>query len=464
MCTFDAGVVNLALPVMRDQLHLTVSQIKWVAICYTATAALTLPLAAWLGRRFGIRRMFLAGIILFSMASGSCGMASNLPSLLALRITAAFGGSLILSLNKVIVLRAFPRSMHGRALGVAGTTFALGILAGLGAGGVLIHLWSWRSIFLISFPIGLTALPWNYIMTRRSGMKHDPTPGLTFDCQGMLWMAAGFGSVVWMVNHWLSHSRDSIVFSLAMTLAAIVLATLWLRHEFCHEETFLHLRLLRIKPIGYNFTNGFSIRILMGITNFIIPFYLQNVLMLTPAKAGLILASGAISMGIIGPFAGGMSDRKGMQKTIALGLTLMTLGLIGYSFLPSTVDPQRHLVYILAIIGTQAMIGCGSTFFSAANTNSCLHSVKHDLQASIAGLLSVNLMAGSALGSTLGGEFFNLMGGIEHVKTAAGASKLVFPPHAFAGLFGCCTIWMLLLTLYAWKRPEDIPALEGERS
>jgi MFS family permease len=463
MCTFDAGVVNLALPVMRTALGLTVSQIKWVAICYTATAALALPLAAWLGRRFGIRRMFLTGIVLFSLASGSCGLARNLPSLLALRITAALGGSLILSLNKVIVLRAFPRSMHGRALGVAGTTFALGILAGLGAGGILIHLWSWRSIFLISFPIGLLALPWNYSMTRRSGMKHDPTPGLTFDWQGMLWMAAGFGSVVWMVNHWLSHSRGPILFSLTMTLAGVALTALWLRHEFTREETFLHLHLLRIRPIGYNFTNGFSIRILMGITNFIIPFYLQNVLLLTPAKAGLILASGAVSMGIIGPFAGGMSDRKGMQKTIALGLTLMTLGLTGYSFLPSTVDSQRHWIYILAIIGTQAMIGCGSTFFSAANTNSCLHSVKHDLQASIAGLLSVNLMAGSALGSTLGGEFFNLIGGIEHAKTASGAAMLIFPAHAFAWLFGCCTIWMLLLTLYAWKRPEDMaPLKEGE--
>jgi MFS family permease len=196
----------------------------------------------------------------------------------------------------------------------------------------------------------------------------------------------------------------------------------------------------------------------MGITNFIIPFYLQNVLMLTPAKSGIILASGAISMGIIGPFAGGMSDRKGMQKTITLGLFLMTLGLIGYGTLPSTVSQQKHLTYIITIIATQAMIGCGSTFFSAANTNSCLHSVKRNFQTSITGLLSVNLMAGSALGSTLGGEFFSLIGGVKHSKDSA---AMVFPPHAFAYLFGFCTIWMVVLAIYGLKRPETIEIIKN---
>ncbi|MBU1139813.1 MAG: MFS transporter, partial [Proteobacteria bacterium] len=112
----------------------------------------------------------------------------------------------------------------------------------------------------------------------------------------------------------------------------------------------------------------------MGITNFIIPFYLQSVLLLTPAKAGLVLASGAISMGIIGPFAGAMSDRRGMQKTITLGLALMTLGIIGYIALPTTIEnPATRTLFIIEIIALQALIGCGSTFFSAANTNSSRH-------------------------------------------------------------------------------------------
>ena len=469
MCTFDSGVVNLALPVIRKQLHLTLAEVKWVAICYTATAALTLPVSAWLGRRFGIRRMFLFGVALFTLASRSCGLSWNLPSLIALRIAAAMGASLILSLNKVIVLRVFPRSMHGRALGVAGTTFALGILSGLGAGGILIHLWSWRSIFLISFPIGLIALPWNFIMTKRSGIQRDANFALAFDWQGMLWMAGGFGALVWMVNHWLSKSNNSLLLSLSTTLIGMIMIVGWLRHEFCREESFLHLQLLRNKPLGYNFMNGFSVRVLMGITNFIIPFYLQTVLMLTPAKAGLVLASGAISMGIIGPFAGAMSDRCGMQKTIALGLALMTLGIAGFIILPSSIEnPAIYPRYIIGIIVLQILIGCGSTFFSAANTNSSLHSIPRNHQASIAGLLSVNLMAGSAIGTTLAGEFFNLIGGVKHIKdVAAQSTSLIFPPHAFSWLFGTCTVWLTLLTLYAIIRCETtvpITKLSGELS
>ena len=466
MCTFDSGVVSLALPVIRKQLHLTLGQVKWVAICYTAAAALTLPVSAWLGRRFGMRRMFLTGIVIFTLASGSCGIAWNLPTLIAMRIITAMGASLILSLNNVIVLRVFPRAMHGRALGIAGTTFALGILSGLGAGGFLIHLWSWRAIFLISFPVGLIALSWNFIMTKRSGMKREANTELIFDWQGMLWMAAGFGALVWIVNHWLRGSNDPLILSISATLLGIVMIAGWLRHELYREESFLGLRLLRNKPLGYNFMNGFSVRILMGITNFIIPFYLQSVLMLTPTKAGLVLASGAISMGIIGPFAGAMSDRRGMQKTIALGLALMTLGLIGYIVLPSTMEnPTMRTLYILGIVVLQALIGCGSTFFSAANTNSCFHSIAHDHQASIAGLLSVNLMAGSALGSTFAGEFFNLIGGVKHVKDAAAqTTSLIFPPHAFSWLFGLCAVWLGLLTIYAMMRRETIAPLTQSTS
>ncbi len=459
MCTFDSGVVNLALPVIRQQLHLTLSEVKWVAICYTATAALTLPVSAWLGRRFGIQRMFFTGLIIFSLASGSCGLAWDLPSLIVLRVIAAMGASLILSLNKVIVLRAFPREMHGRALGFAGTTFALGILSGLGIGGVLIHVWSWRAIFLISFPIGVVALIWNSIMLKRAEIESNGNKELLFDWRGMLWMGAGFGSLVWMVNHWLSGSDDPIMLSLGISVVGILTIAGWLRHELHREESFLHLQLLRISPLGYNFLNAFSVRILMGVTNFIIPFYLQSVLMLSPAKAGLVLAAGAISMGIIGPFAGGLSDRWGMQKTIATGLALMTLGLSGYIALPTHLDnSSMHTFYIIGIVVLQALIGCGSTFFSAGNTNSCLHSIGRDHQASVAGLLSVNLMAGSALGSTLAGEFFNLVGGVKHVvEPAVQSGSLLFPPHAFSWLFGCCSIWMALFAIYAMSRHEIPP-------
>ncbi len=457
MCTFDSGVVNLALPVIRGQLNLTLSEVKWVVICYTGAAAMALPLSAWLGRRFGVRRMYLTGVALFSAASGSCGLVDGLPALLVLRVVAAMGVSLILSLNQVIILRVFPREMHGRALGVAGSTFALGLLAGLGAGGVLIHYGSWRTIFIISFPIGLAGLAWNTATTKKAGLRRDPDPSPVFDWAGLLWMAAGFASLSWILNYWMGKNDDiPVYYALPTTAAGLAAAAMWLRHEFSHKETFLHLSLLRIRPLGYNFLNGFSVRVLMGITNFIIPFYLQNVLMLSPASAGLVLVTGAVSMGVLGPFAGAMSDRRGMQKTIALGLTFMGVGLAGYAFLPSTAPDGQHAPLVAAIAAIQALIGCGSTFFGAANTNSSLHSVERDRQASISGLLSVNLMAGAALGSMLGGEFFQLLGGVRHAAKGAGTA-LLFPPHAFSWLFGFCAIWMSGLVLYAWKQPETIP-------
>jgi len=453
MCTFDSGVVNLALPVIREQLHLTLAEVKWVIISYTTTAAVTLPVSAWLGRRFGIERMFMIGIGVFTLASGLCGLAWDLTSLLTMRIIAALGASLILSLNKVLVLRIFPREMHGKALGIVGTTFALGILSGIGAGGVLIHLWGWQSIFLISFPIGTIALVWNYSMLTHFGIKHENNKALMFDWQGMIWMAIGFSAILWFINHWLGESHEPMLLSAIYSIIAISLIAGWLHHEFSRQESFLQLHLLRNSPLGYNFINTFSIRILMAVTNFIVPFYLQGVLMLTPATAGLMLASGAITMGILGPFAGGMSDRYGMQKIITLGLALMTLGIMGYIALPSSYDPSMLTFYIVGIIFLQTLIGAGSTFFGAANTNSCLHSISHDQQASISGLLSVNLMAGTALGATLAGEFFNLVGGVKHVKdTVAQGNSLIFPPHAFSWLFGVCTVWLIILTLYAAVR------------
>lgn len=453
MCTFDSGVVNLALPVISTEFNSSLAAIKWVVIAYSATAALTLPTAAYFGRRFGVCRTYMFGQILFTVSSVCCGLAGNLEVLVILRFISAIGAAIILALNQVIMLAAFPRRLHGRALGISGSTFALGILFGLGAGGILIHLWSWRSIFLINLPFGLIMVGIGMKVLRAADLGLDDKEKIAFDWKGMLWGAVALGLLVFTVSHLLGR-QSPLWLNIALLACSAIAVYGWLHHELNASESFLNLHLLKTPPLANNFTNAFTVRVVIGSVNFIIPFYLQYTLNLSPFHAGLALSTGAVAMGIFGPFAGAWTDRYGMRQISRIGLTAMAVALCGYAFLPPSVSSQSLFMVLAAVIIGQFICGTGSVFFSAANTYSCLHSVPPKRWGAISSLQSVTLMAGTALGSTISADLVSAW----TVKTTKASQPITdalgtnFPPFALALLFGVGGLCLIILAVNGWMK------------
>ncbi|MFD2113360.1 MFS transporter [Thiorhodococcus fuscus] len=457
MCTFDSGVVNLALPVIREEFGTSLDTIKWVAVAYTATAALALPTAAYLGRRFGVVRVYIIGQMLFTIGSVACGLAEDLTLLILLRVMAALGASIILALDKVIMLAAFPRRLHGRALGLSGSTFAVGILVGLAAGGILIHLWGWRSIFLINLPFGIIMIALGLRQLRAKDLGLQKLERISFDWKGLAWAGAALGLLVFTVSNLLGQGAFEPWTNLALVVATVFAIHRWLAHELGSTESFLNLHLLKTAPLAYNFSNAFTIRVVMGSVNFIIPFYLQYTLDLSPFQAGLALSTGAIAMGLLGPFAGGWSDRYGMQQISRIGITAMAVALCAYAFLPPVVTAESFAFVLGALIVGQFISGSGSVFFSAANTNSCLHSVQPNRWGTVSSLQSVTLMAGTALGSTLAADLVSVWG-LQGQDASQGALGEGFPPNALMLLFGAGGLSLVLLSAIGWTRKNLSPA------
>ena len=450
MCTFDAGVVNLALPVIRGEFGCSIAAIKWVSVIYTATAALGLPLGAFFGRRFGTVRMYKIGLCLFTIGTVGSGFTHDLYTLYALRFVAACGAVPMLALNKVILMAVFPKEQHGRALGFSATTFGIGIISGLAAGGLLIHVWGWRSIFLVNLPFGLAAIGLSVYHMKSALTQALEDRGISFDWKGLLWMAAALGTTMMAMTHWLDKEHDVNIYDVVSLLLCPFAVWGWLRHEWRHKETFLHLNLLKQKPLGYNFSVGFCVRIVMGGVNFAVPFYLQDAIGLSPLQAGALLAVGALTMGIIGPFAGALTDRWGPVRTAFIGLALMGMAMVVYAFLPGSISQHHQWILVMSmVIGGQMLIGAGSIFFSAANMVSCMHGV-HDIQrGAVSSLLSVNLMAGTALGSTLAGDLITFLQGLQS-NVSSGFGQ--FPPQTNWMLFGVDAILLISLVIIAAER------------
>lgn len=448
MSTFEISVINLALPIIQQDFGVSLSDIKWVAVVYSATNAIALPVAAFLGRRLGIVPVYRFGQIFFVIATISCGFAGDLDTLISLRFISGVGASFILALNNVILLAIFPRHQHGLALGITGSTFSLGILCGLAAGGVLSERFGWQSVFFVNLLPALPMLIMSFVFLR-SDIIDIRKEQLSFDWLGLGLAVAALGTTMYALGPLLKTNEHFGFGNLMLITATVLLIVLWLRHEFVSRDSFLNLHLLKIAPLSFNFSNGILVRSSMGAVNFIIPFYLQSSLLLSPFTASIILSTGAIAMGIFGPFAGRFLDRYGALQTMRISLLLMAMGVMCYVLLPTKISGEQAIrTVVIWVIGAQFLIGAGSVFFSGAVTYGSMRATPKENWGVVSGLQSVNLMVGTALGASIAANLVGSWGQGE-------ATTAVIPEGALFALFGAITLLLLGLGIVSWCKNRN---------
>lgn len=154
MSTLDSGIVNIALPIMQEELGATAAGIQWVSTIYLLGCCATVLIFGRLGDTFGKVRLFQAGVALFTAGSALCGISTTLPALIAARAVQGIGAASAMANNMGIVTEAFPSEQRGRALGIVSTFVSLGMMCGPTIGGMLVASFPWELIFLINMPIG----------------------------------------------------------------------------------------------------------------------------------------------------------------------------------------------------------------------------------------------------------------------------------------------------------------------
>ncbi|HTK61933.1 MAG TPA: DHA2 family efflux MFS transporter permease subunit [Pseudonocardia sp.] len=348
MSVLDMSIVNVAAPAIRADYGVSSESIQWISTSYSLTEGVVVPAAAWLGMRFGLKRVYIWSLIGFTVTSALCGLAGDLGQMVLFRILQAVPGGVIPVTCLTLVFRLVPPEKLGAAMGI----FGLGVTAAPGAGptlgGYLVEYLDWRLIFYINIPIGIIGVIAAWIVLPDFPAER----GKSFDLWGFLTIAGSLFALLLALEEgsdwgWTGY-RVLILLAVATNLMALFIVT-----ELRVEHPLMNLRVFTYWPFVNSLILNAAISIGLFATLFYIPAFLQSAQSLTPWHAGLVMAPLAVVLMLMMLITGRLYDRFGARWMAVLGLLINSTGLLLLSRI--NVDIDRAEI----VIGT--MIMCGGT-------------------------------------------------------------------------------------------------------
>lgn len=409
LATIDGSIVNVAFPTLVEELETSFNVIQWVALAYLLTIATLTMSMGRLGDVIGKKKLFVVGILLFTIASVLCGLSPDVSWLIGFRVLQAVGSVLILALGAAILVEAFPPTERGKAMGWIGTTVSVGIVSGPVIGGVLIAAFDWRAIFFVNLPIGVVAA----VLALRYVPNTKPKPGQRFDLLGALTMSASLFSLSLAVTLGQDLGFGSPVI-IAAFVAAVVSAVAFVRIELRAHSPMIELRLFKNPMLSVSVVTGFLLFFCGSATFFLLPFYLEGVLGFDVGGVGLLMGVAPLMMGLVSPIAGTLSDRLGIRRLTLIGLVLISAAYFGFT----TVDGDTT---VLAFLFIAVPFGIGFGAFQSPNNSAIMGSVPPEYMGIGGGLLTITRLLGQITGIAVLGSIW--------ATSVAAASGGSLPPE-----------------------------------
>ena len=438
MATLDASIVNISLPEISLSFHVPLSgTVEWVILGYLIIiAGILLPLGR-LADMVGRKLIWLLGLSIFTLSSALCGAAPSLLWLIAFRVLQGVGGAMIMAVSPAMVTSAFPSTERGRALGLNAAVVAIGTSTGPTLGGILTEAFSWRWIFYVNVPIGIIGVmaTWRLLkepMPWRSG-------GQRFDLIGAGLLSAGLTGLMLGLSFGEETGWSSGII-LGLLGAAMLLLIVFYFNEKRIDHPIVDLSLFRNRLFSAAIVSSFLSFLALFAVMFLMPFYLEELLALPTHHAGLILTAVPLTISLVAPLSGWLSDRLGSRLLSSLG---MAVGSVGLWFL-SRLTSQSS---VFDIIWPLAVTGLGQALFQSPNNNAIMGSVPQYRLGIASGFLATVRVLGQGFSVALAGAIFASLGGakagaILHRGGAAAAGPLQDTfIHAFhMALFTCMII------------------------
>ena len=397
MATLDGSIVNIALPVISKKLSVDISSIQWVVTAYLLTISILLLIWGKISDQYGRKNVFAAGFIIFTAGSALCSLSTSLSMLVFSRMIQAIGASSMMALSQGIITATFPPKERGKALGIVGTTVAIGSLVGPGLGGVLVHSIGWQSIFYINIPIGIIGTVLTFLIIPK---LHQIPEKVDFDYKGTA-MFVVLISLLFLGLLMFQESRISIVPLIVMLLVSAVLLALFIRHEKAAIHPLINLKLFNNSVFSLGIASGYLIFVAMFASILFLPFYLQYVLSLNTLAAGLLMSFYPIATAVVAPVSGWISDKISYRPLTIAGLVISTFSL----FALSTLDAGSTHFKFAALM---SLLGMGTALFHSPNTSSIMGSVPRDQLGIAGGINALFRNLGMISGITLSVNLFSL--------------------------------------------------------
>jgi EmrB/QacA subfamily drug resistance transporter len=384
--TLDNLVVSTALPTIRLHLHASIQQLEWTVNAYTLTFAVLLLTGAALGDRFGRRRMFVAGILIFTAGSAAAALAPTINWLIAARAFQGVGGAIIAPLTLTILSAAVPPERRGAALGIWGAVGGIAVGLGPVVGGAVVQNLSWQWIFWLNVPIGLVLAP---LAARRLTESRGPNAAL--DLPGVGLASLGLLGIVYGIirGSQVGWTSTEVMTSLAAGAVLVIAFVVW---ELRAPAPMLPMRFFANRT--FTAANIASMMMFFGMFGaiFLLVQFLQTVQGYSPMAAGVRVLPWTAMPLVVAPIAGALSDRIGGRVLMASGIALQALAL---ALLASVSSPT---VAYSALVGPFIIAGIGMGLFFAPVANVVLGSVRPEEEGQASGANNAIRELGGVLG------------------------------------------------------------------
>jgi EmrB/QacA subfamily drug resistance transporter len=379
MGSLDGSIVNVALPTISRRLEVGMDSVQWTVSSYLIVISALVLLFGKVADRIGKARVFEFGFLVFGAGSTLCALAWNLPVLVSARVFQAVGASMFMSSNQGIIATIFPPEERGRALGLSGTTVAIGTMIGPPLGGFMVDLFGWQSLFLINVPISVFA----FAAVRKlvpNDAKDSSLEG--FDLPGSIYFVLFVVGVFYFLlgdqeRGWAAPE------GLASLAGGALCGFLFWRREKRIAEPMIDFSIFRNDIFSMSVICVVILFLATFCVNIVLPFYLQDALGLSPSQAGLLLLASPLASGLLAPLSGYLSDRLGARVLTVAGLAVLLAGLVAVGFFGLGTSPA-------IVAASLFLFGAGSGIFGSPNTKLIMaHAPKDKL--GIAG--SINALA-----------------------------------------------------------------------
>src|SRR5579883_1111718 len=396
MASLDTAIANVALPAIAADLKASPADVVWVVNVYQIALVATLLPLGGLGEIVGHQRIYLAGLVLFTLASLGCALAWSLPSLLAARVLQGLGASGLMSVNSALIRFVYPSRMFGRGLGhnafVVSTAFTFGPTIASG----ILALGPWPWLFAINIPFGLVAIA---IGVRT--LPRLPRAGHAFDFLGAALAAICLGLFILGIGSAAHKTSSGLV--MAELFGAIIVGLLVIRRQADHPAPTLPIDLFRRPMFALSAGTAVCAFAVQGLAFVSLPFYLEDILHRTQVETGFFMTPWPLVVAVMAPVGGRLSDRHPAGLLGGLGLVLLAIGMSLLAMLPASPG-------ILDIVWRMALCGLGFGFFQTPNLRAIMSSAPSGRSGGASGIVATARLTGQTTGAALAALCFALAG------------------------------------------------------
>ncbi len=409
--SLGTSIANIGLPALMQAFGASFQAVQWVVLAYLLAITTLIVGAGRLGDLLGRRRLLLAGIAVFSLASALCGLATALPLLIAARALQGLGAAIMMALAMACVGEIIPREKAGRAMGVLGSMSAVGTALGPSLGGVLISAAGWPAIFMILLPPGLLA----FVLVHRHLPASPPAvqqDGTGFDVPGTAILAVTLAAYALALT---VGRGDFGGLNLALLAGAALGLVLFLQVEARAPFPLIRPGMFRDRPLSAGLAGSALVSTVLMATLVVGPFHLSQTLGLDPTRTGLVMSLGPLVAALTATPAGRLVDRLGARPMSLLGLAGIGGACVLLAVLPTALGVPAYLGPMLILTASYAL-------FQTANNTGVMGGIAPAQRGLVSGMLNLSRNLGLITGTAVLGAVFSA-GGLQ--LTFAVATALI---------------------------------------